>query len=81
MAKLQQQSGLTYYQGWYGLCNGSDDDCADFPLVSGSLAQAKKIYPAINKIYEVRGDSLGQISYDGSARRWISNSFWNTTFE
>lgn len=67
MAKLQQQSGLTYYQGWYGLCSGSDDDCSDFPLVSGSLGQAKKLYPAINKIYEVRGDSLGQISYDGTA--------------
>ena len=66
MAILEQKSGLTYYQGWYGLCDGSSTECVDFPLVDGTGQAAKKIYPPIYKIYEVRGDSLGQISYDGA---------------
>tara|TARA_B100002019_G_C21255507_1_gene593594 strand:- start:1177 stop:1953 length:777 start_codon:yes stop_codon:yes gene_type:complete len=66
MAILSQKTdGVTFYQGWYGLCNDSNEECNNFPLVEGTLANAKKLYPEILKIYEVRGDSLGNISYDG----------------
>ena len=68
MATLNQKTdGVTFYQGWYGLCNDSNEECVNFPLVEGTLANAKKLYPEILKIYEVRGDSLGDISYDGDA--------------
>lgn len=67
MAILQQKTGgFTIYQGWYGLCDDSNTDCIDFPLVEGTLGATKKLYPEIQKIYEVRGDSAALISYDGT---------------
>lgn len=66
MAILQQKNATTFYQGWYGLCTDGNEECNDFPLVEGSLAAAKKIYPQILKVYEMRGDSLAQIAFDGT---------------
>ena len=61
MAELKQTSEISYYQGWYGalvLKNGLKE-CGDLPLIEGTLADAKKLYPEIGAVYEIRSDAEG----------------------
>ena len=67
MIKLNQNlDNLTFHQGWYGICAETEEECADFNLISGTGASAVKLYSQIHAIYEIRSDSFGQLSYNGS---------------
>lgn len=67
MAILKQSSNAQLiYQGWYGLCDGGDDNCNTFPLVSGSGFSSTYVHDSIKYIFEVSDNSEGSIMYDGS---------------
>ena len=67
MAILKQSSDAQLlYQGWYGLCEGGNDNCDTFPLISGSGFTSTYVHDNIKYIFEVSENSEGSIMYDGS---------------
>ena len=79
MAELKQLSSITFYQGWYGTCpETGDNECADFPLIEGELADAIKLYPEIKLIYEVKDGANGLISYNGDQEDGFPLHYGNT---
>ena len=79
MAELKQLSSITFYQGWYGTCpETGDNECADFPLIEGELADAIKLYDEILAVYEIRSDAEGTISYNGDLADGFPLHYSNT---
>ena len=79
MAELKQLSSITFYQGWYGTCSETgDNECADFPLIEGELADAIKLYDEILAVYEIRSDAEGTISYNGDLADGFPLHYSNT---
>jgi cell division septation protein DedD len=63
MAILKQNSdNITFYQGWYGECDG---ECTDFELITGTDVDSTKKYTQIHSVYMVRDDAMGHLSYNG----------------
>ena len=79
MAELKQLSSISVYQGWYGTCpETGDNECADFPLIEGELADAIKLYDEILAVYEIRSDAEGTISYNGDLADGFPLHYSNT---
>jgi hypothetical protein len=55
-----------FYAGWYGTTPEEDfDECAEFPLISGTGNSSARIYDEIQAVYVIAGNGQGTIVYDG----------------
>ena len=67
MTRLSQNiNNLSFYQGWYGICDSEETECASFKLIDGTGNTSVKLHSQIHAIYTIRPDSYGQLSYNGS---------------